>query len=40
MIDVVRTPGAPTRTLDVVIPDDETDPVRIAELLAKALKKY
>ena len=40
MIDVVRTPGAETRTLDVNIPDDETDPVRVAELLAKALKKY
>ena len=40
MIDVVRTPGAETHTLDVNIPDDETDPVRVAELLAKALKKY
>ena len=40
MIDVVRTPGAETRTLDVNIPDDETDPVRVAESLAKALKKY
>ena len=40
MIDVERKPGADPITLDVDVSDDETDPVRVAELLAKALKKY
>jgi hypothetical protein len=40
LIDVERKPGADPITLDVNVSDDETDPVRVAELLAKALKKY
>jgi len=40
MIDVERKPGADPITLDVYVSDDETDPVRVAEVLAKALKKY
>jgi hypothetical protein len=40
LIDVERKPGADPLTLDVSVPDDELDPVRVAELLAKALKKY
>jgi hypothetical protein len=39
MIDVVRKPGADTDTIDVDIADDETDVKKIAELLAKALKR-
>jgi hypothetical protein len=39
MIDVVRTPGGETETIEVAITDDETDPKTIAEGLAKALKK-
>ena len=40
MIDVERRPGAEALTLDMSVPDDETDPVRVAELLGKALRKY
>lgn len=40
MIDVERKPGADPLTLDVSVLDDETDPVRVAEVLAKALRKY
>ncbi|MEO8334621.1 MAG: hypothetical protein ABI664_06605 [bacterium] len=40
LIDVARKPGADPVTLDVSVSDDETDPVRVAEMLAKALKKY
>ena len=40
MIDVERTPGAIPVTLDVTVPIGETDPVRVAERLAKALRKY
>jgi hypothetical protein len=40
LIDVERQPGAHPLTLEVSVPDDEIDPVRVAELLAKALKKY
>ena len=40
MIDVERKPGADPLTLDVSVPDDETDPVRVAAVLAKALRKY
>ncbi|MEP6733569.1 MAG: hypothetical protein ABJE10_23185 [bacterium] len=40
LIDVERTPGAQPITLDVNVPDDETDPVRVADVLAKALRKY
>ncbi|HET9013477.1 MAG TPA: hypothetical protein VFN38_16755 [Gemmatimonadaceae bacterium] len=39
MVDVVRRPGAETDTLDVDVADDETDPVRIADALAKVLKR-
>lgn len=38
MVDLERKPGR-VDTLDVDIPDDETDPKRIAEALAKVLKK-
>ena len=40
MIDVERTPGASPVTLDVNVPDDVTDPVAVADVLAKALRKY
>lgn len=40
MIDVERRPGAETLTLDVSVPEEVTDPVRVAELLCKALRKY
>ena len=40
MIDVERRPGAEALTLDMSVPHDETDPVRVAELLGKALRKY
>ena len=40
MIDVERRPGAEALTLDMSVPDDETDPGRVAELLGKALRKY
>ena len=40
MIDVERKPGAEALTLDMSVPDDETDPVHVAELLGKALRKY
>ena len=40
MIDVERKPGADPLTLDVSVPDDETDSVQVAEVLAKALRKY
>ena len=39
MVDVVRRPGADTDTVDVDVADDETDPVRIADALAKVLKR-
>src|SRR5438067_956290 len=40
LIDVERKPGAPAVTLEVSIPDDETDATRVAEVLARALRKY
>ena len=40
MIDVQRTPGSPPITVDVDVPEGETDPVQLAGLLAKALRKY
>ena len=40
LIDVEREPGATAETLDVSVPDDETDPRRVADVLAKALKKW
>jgi len=39
MIDVVRRPGAETDTVDTDIGDDERDPEKIAEAIAKALKR-
>ena len=39
MVDVVRAPGGETETIEVPIADDETDVKKIAEVLAKALKK-
>ena len=39
MVDVARRPGGDTDTLDVEISDDETDATRIAEALAKILKR-
>ncbi len=40
MIDVQRTKGGEVQTLDVVVPDEETDAVRVAAILAKALRRY
>ena len=40
MIDVERTPGANPLTLDVDVPDEVTDPATVANVLAKALRKY
>ena len=39
MVDVVRTPGGETETIEVAIADGETDVKMIAQVLAKALKK-
>lgn len=40
MIDIQRTTAEMPVTLDVNVPEGETDPVRVAELLAKALRRY
>ena len=40
MIDVQRKPGGSSVTVDLNVPHGERDPVRLAELLAKALRKY
>jgi hypothetical protein len=40
MIDVERRPGADPITIDVDVPESETDPAKVAQVLAKALKKY
>ena len=40
MIDVQRTPGGSPVTVNVDVPEGETDPARLAALLAKALRKY
>lgn len=40
LVDLVRRPGAETDTIDVNIADDETDPARIADALAKVLKRW
>ena len=40
MIDVQRSRGGPPVTVDVDVPETETDPVRLAELLAKALRRF
>ena len=39
LVDVVRRPGAEPDTVDVGIPDDETDAERIADALAKVLRR-
>jgi hypothetical protein len=39
LVDVVRRPGAEAETVDVDVRDDERDPARIAEALAKALRR-
>jgi hypothetical protein len=39
LIDLVRKPGADTDTIDVAIADDETEPKKIAEALARVLKR-
>jgi hypothetical protein len=39
MVDVVQKPGAETDTIEVDIADDETDVKKIAEVLAKVLKR-
>lgn len=39
MIDLQRTPGAATETIEVAIADDETDTKAIAAALAKKLKR-
>jgi hypothetical protein len=40
MIDVQRTKGGEVRTLEVDVPDGETDASEVAAILAKALKRY
>jgi hypothetical protein len=39
MVDLVRTPGGATTTVDVDIADDESDPARIADALIKVLRR-
>jgi hypothetical protein len=39
MVDLVRTPGGATKTMEVDIADDESDPVRIADALVKVLRR-
>jgi hypothetical protein len=39
LVDVVRRPGAETDTVDVDIPDNEHDAGRIADALARVLKR-
>lgn len=39
MVDVERTPGGQTDTIEPGVADDETDPKKIAEALAKVLKR-
>jgi hypothetical protein len=40
MIDIQRTKGGEVRTLEVDVPDGETDASEVAAILAKALKRY
>lgn len=40
MIDIERKPGTQVITREVVIADDEIDPRKVAEVLAKVLKKF
>jgi hypothetical protein len=39
IVDLVRTPGGPTTTMDIDIADDESDPARIADALVKVLRR-
>jgi hypothetical protein len=39
LVDIERRPGAETDTVEVNVADDETDPARIADALAKVLKR-
>jgi hypothetical protein len=39
LVDVVRRPGAETDTVEVDVADDERDSARIADALAKILKR-
>jgi hypothetical protein len=39
LIDIVRRPGADADTVEVDVGEGETDPARIAEALAKALRR-
>ena len=39
MVDLVRTPGGATTTMEVDVADDESDPARIAEALVKVLRR-
>ena len=39
MVDVMRRPSAETDTVDVDVAFDETDPVVIADAIAKALRR-
>jgi hypothetical protein len=39
MVDLVRTPGGATTTVDVDIAADESDPARIADALVKVLRR-
>ena len=39
MVDLVRTPGGPTTTMEVDVADDESDPERIVDALMKVLRR-
>ena len=39
LVDIQRCPGAETDTIDVNVADDESDPARIVDALAKVLKR-
>ena len=39
LVDIVRRPGAETDTVDVDVAADETDPAKIAEALARVLRR-
>jgi hypothetical protein len=39
LVDVMRAPGGETETVEVDVSDDETDPKRIAEALARVLRR-
>jgi hypothetical protein len=39
MVDLVRTPGGATTTVELDVADDESDPERIADALVKVLRR-